>query len=244
MEKAYVRMDRIVGEARSLLATVSVLIVCSDHGFASFRRGVNYNTWFVKNGWMVLQQLPGGTRNLEDLFDRGETGEFFKYVDWSQTRAYAMGLGSIYVNLAGREPRGSVAPGQEYEAVRQGIIDGLQSFVDPETGEHPVLRVYRREEMYHGFDPALLPDLRAANNANYRVGWQTSLGEVPPKIVEDNRRVWSGDHCSVDPSLVPGVLFTNRNVARTDPGIQDIYPSILKILDLPPVEGIDGRSFF
>ncbi len=244
MEKAYVRMDSIVGEARSLLPPDTVLIVCSDHGFASFRRGMNYNTWLVKNGWMVLKQGPEGTRSLEDLFDRGETGEFFKYVDWSQTRAYAMGLGSIYVNLAGREPRGSVAPGAEYESVRQGIIDGLQAFVDPETGEHPVLRVYRREEMYHGFDPGLLPDLRAANSEHYRVGWQTSLGEVPPKIVENNTRVWSGDHCSVDPSLVPGILFSNRKVLRPDPGIQDIYPSVLKVLGLPPVEGIDGRSFF
>jgi len=165
-------------------------------------------------------------------------------VDWSQTKAYAMGLGSIYINLAGREPRGSVAPGQEYEEVRQAIIDGLQSFVDPKTGEHPVLRVYRREEMYHGFDPGLLPDLRAANNANYRVGWQTSLGEVPPNIVEDNLRVWSGDHCSVDPSLVPGILFSSRKVLRPDTGIQDIYPSVLKLLGLPPVEGIDGRDFF
>jgi predicted AlkP superfamily phosphohydrolase/phosphomutase len=244
MEKAYVRMDSIVGTARSILPPDTVLIVCSDHGFTSFRRGMNYNTWLVKNGWMVLKQGPGGTRNLEDLFNRGETGEFFKYVDWSQTRAYAMGLGGIYINLAGREPRGSVAPGQEYESVRQGIVDGLQSFLDPETGEHPVLRVYRREEMYRGFDPGLLPDLRAANSENYRVGWQTALGEVPPRIVEDNLRAWSGDHCSVDPSLVPGILFTNRKLNRPDPGIQDIYPSVLKLLGLPPVEGLDGRSFY
>jgi len=244
MEKAYVRMDSVVGEARSILPPDTVLIVCSDHGFTSFRRGMNYNTWLVKNGWMVLKQGPGGTRNLEDLFDRGETGEFFKYVDWSQTRAYAMGLGGVYINLAGREPRGSVAPGQEYESVREGIIEGLQSFVDPDTEEHPVLRVYRREEMYHGFDPGLLPDLRAANSEHYRVGWQTALGEVPPKIVEDNLRAWSGDHCSVDPSLVPGILFTNRKLARPDPGIQDIYPSVLKLLDLPPVEGLDGHNFF
>lgn len=244
IEKAYVRMDSIVGVARALLPADTIFLVCSDHGFASFRRGMNYNTWLVKNGWMVLKPGPGGTRSLEDLFDRGETGEFFKFVDWSQTRAYAMGLGSLYVNLAGREPRGSVAPGEEYEKVRQGIIDGLQAFVDPETGEHPVLKVYRREEMYKGFDPGLLPDLRAANSDHYRVGWQTALGEVPPRIVEDNLKAWSGDHCSVDPSLVPGILFSSRKLKSAEAGIQDVFPSVLKVLDLPPVEGIDGRSFF
>ena len=244
MEKAYIHMDAIVGKARSLLPPSTLLLVCSDHGFASFRRGMNYNTWLVKNGWMVLKEGPGGARTLEDLFDRGETGEFFKFVDWSRTRAYAMGLGTLYVNLAGREPRGSVAPGEEYESVRQGIIDGLQAYVDPETGEHPVLKVYRREDMYRGFDPALLPDLRAANNQNYRVGWQTALGEVPPNIVENNMKIWSGDHCSVDPSLVPGILFSSRKLNRQDPGIQDIFPSVLQALDVTPVEGIDGRTFF
>ena len=244
VEKAYERMDTIVGRARALLPPESLLIICSDHGFASFRRGINYNTWLVKNGWMVLREGPGGTRSLEDLFDRGETGEFFKFVDWSRTRAYAMGLGSLYVNLAGREPQGSVAPGEEYEAVRQGIVQGLEAYRDPETGERPVLRVYRREEMYQGFDPGLLPDLRAANSENYRVGWQTALGEVPPKVVEDNRKAWSGDHCSVDPSLVPGILFSNRKLARSDPAIVDVFPSVLQALGLPPVEGIDGRNFF
>jgi hypothetical protein len=107
-----------------------------------------------------------------------------------------------------------------------------------------VLRVYRREEMYKGFDPGLLPDLRAANSDHYRVGWQTALGEVPPRIVEDNLKAWSGDHCSVDPSLVPGILFSSRRLKSAEAGIQDIFPSVLKVLGLPPVEGIDGRSFF
>ncbi|HEV8376805.1 MAG TPA: alkaline phosphatase family protein, partial [Candidatus Polarisedimenticolia bacterium] len=79
MEKAYIRMDDIVGRARAQIDPETVFIVCSDHGFTSFRRGMNYNTWLVKNGWMVLKEGPEGTRSLEDLFDRGETGEFFKF---------------------------------------------------------------------------------------------------------------------------------------------------------------------
>ena len=107
-----------------------------------------------------------------------------------------------------------------------------------------MLRVYRREEMYRGFDPGLLPDLRAANSENYRVGWQTALGEVPPQVVEDNRKIWSGDHCSVDPSLVPGILFSSRRIVRGDPGIQDIFPSVAHVFGGKAPEGIDGISFF
>ncbi|HXL14525.1 MAG TPA: alkaline phosphatase family protein, partial [Methylomirabilota bacterium] len=240
--KAYERMDRIVGEAMSLLKPRTALIVCSDHGFASFRRGVNYNTWLVKNGFMTLREGASGGKTLEDLFDRGELGEFFKYVDWTRTKAYAMGLGNIYINLLGREPKGSVAPGREYDEVRDALVTQLQSLVDPETGEHPVARVYRREEIYSGFDPRVLPDLRPANTAHYRIGWQTALGEVPPRIFEDNLKAWSGDHCSNDPSLVPGVLFSNLRLSKPGPWIGDVYPTVLALLGLPPVEGLDGHS--
>jgi len=241
--KSYERMDRIVGEAEKRIGPRTALLICSDHGFASFRRGVNYNTWLVKNGFMTLRGgSSSGGKTLEDLFDKGELGEFFRYVDWSRTKAYAMGLGNIYINLMGREPQGSVVPGRDYDDVRASIVRGLEALVDPETGERPVQRVYRREEIYTGFDPRILPDLRAANSSHYRIGWQTALGEVPPKIFEDNLKTWSGDHCSNDPSLVPGVLFSNVRLTAGAPGIADIYPTVLALLGVPPVEGIDGRS--
>ena len=235
-------MDRIVGEAMERISPGTALIICSDHGFASFRRGVNYNTWLVENGFMSLRPGAHGGKTLEDLFDRGELGEFFKYVDWSRTKAYAMGLGNIYINLLGREPQGSVAPGREYDDVRDSIVRQLADLVDPETGEKPVTRVLRREEIYAGYDPRIVPDLRPANNVHYRVGWQTALGEVPPNVFEDNMKAWSGDHCSVDPDLVPGVLFSNVRLNRTDPWIGDIHPTVLGLLGLEPEEGLDGRS--
>ena len=91
-------------------------------------------------------------------------------------------------------------------------------------------------------DPRIVPDLRPENNEHYRVGWQTALGEVPPQVFEDNLKAWSGDHCSVDPDLVPGVLFSNVRLNRSDPWIGDIHPTILGLLGLEPEEGLDGRS--
>jgi predicted AlkP superfamily phosphohydrolase/phosphomutase len=240
--KAYETMDALVGEAVAKAGRRTAVIVCSDHGFASFRRGVNYNTWLVKNGFMTLREPAVAGKTLEDLFDKGQLGEFFKYVDWSRTRAYAMGLGNIYVNLLGREPKGSVAPGREYDEVRDAIARGLESLVDEATGEHPLTRVYRREEIYSKFDPRLIPDLRAANSDHYRVGWQTALGEVPPNVFEDNLKAWSGDHCSNDPAVVRGVLFSNIRLDAGDPFIGDIHPTVLALLGLPPAPGLDGRS--
>jgi len=237
---AYVRMDKIIGEAMELMPKDALLIVCSDHGFTSFRRGINYNTWLVKNGFMTLIG-QNEVKTLDDLFGQGD---FFQNVDWSKTKAYALGLGAIYINLKGREPHGIVEPGEEYEKVRDEIIKGLEEYVDPETGLHPVKKVYKREEIYNKFDKELIPDLRAANSENYRVSWQTTLGGIPPDIVEDNMKNWSADHCSVDPSLVKGIFLSNYKINRDDPSITDIFPSVLKVLGIEPPSDIDGKSFF
>ena len=242
--RAYERMDKIVGRAMAHLDGKTALLVCSDHGFASFRRGVNYNTWLAKNGLMTLKGAMGGSgKTLEDLFDKGETAGFFKNVDWSRTKAYAMGLGNVYLNLLGREPKGSIAPGREYEEVRDAIIAGLEALVDPKTGEKPVTKVYKREEIYSGFDPRVVPDLRVANSEHYRIGWQSTLGEVPLEIFEDNKKAWSGDHCSNDPAIVPGILFSSVRLQKErEPFIGDLFPTTLALLGVPAVPDIDGRS--
>jgi predicted AlkP superfamily phosphohydrolase/phosphomutase len=239
--KAYQRMDDIVGKARALAGPDAVFMVCSDHGFSSFRRGVNINTWLVRNGLMTLKGQTDDAATLEKLFD---TRDLFQNVDWSRTKAYALGLGSIYVNLVGREKQGIVIPGAEYDEVRRKIKEGLEALTDPKTGEHPVSKVWTREETYTGFDPDLIPDLRAGNALNYRVSWQTSLGGVPPDILEDNLKAWSGDHCSNDPSLVRGILFVNRKIAKSDPAMIDVAPTVLHALGLASPAAMDGKPLF
>src|SRR5262245_36296141 len=239
--KAYQRMDEIVGKARALAGPDAVFIVCSDHGFSSFRRGVNINTWLVRNGYMTLKGQTSDPATLEKLFD---TRELFQNVDWSRTKAYALGFGGVYVNLVGRERDGIVLPGAEYDEVRKGIREGLEALVDPLTGERPVTRVWTREEIYSAFEPNLIPDLRVGNNLNYRISWQGSLGEVPPDVLDDNTKPWSGDHCSTDPSLVKGIFFSNRKLVRPDPAMVDIAPTVLKALGLTPPPGFDGTPLF
>jgi len=238
--EAYRRMDEIVGKARKL-APNATLIVCSDHGFSSFRRGVNINTWLARNGYMALKGQTGDPATLEKLFD---TRELFQNVDWSRTKAYSLGFGGVYVNLVGRERDGIVLPGAEYEAVRRGIREGLEALVDPVTGERPVTRVWTREEMYTAFEPNLIPDLRVGNNLNYRISWQGSLGEVPPDVLDDNTKPWSGDHCSTDPSLVRGIFFSSRKIDRPDPAMVDVAPTVLKTLGIPIPAAVDGKPLF
>ncbi|HEV7919995.1 MAG TPA: alkaline phosphatase family protein [Thermoanaerobaculia bacterium] len=238
--RSYQLMDSIVGDAmKAADEHNAALIVLSDHGFASFRKSVNYNTWLVMNGYMTLKSgVQVKERNVEMLFDQGQ---FWENVDWSKTRAYAMGLGELYINVKGREAQGIVNPGPEYDALKTELKTRLVQLTDPETGEHPVRRVLAREEVYRKFDPNMIPDLFITNNDGYRVSWQTSLGGIPKNILEPNKQVWSGDHCSVDPEIVKGIFFYNRKLA-TDraPYIADVYPTVLGLLGVKAPYELDG----
>ncbi|HJW14034.1 MAG TPA: alkaline phosphatase family protein [Thermoanaerobaculia bacterium] len=241
VEKSYETMDAIVGETMRALGREDVLIVLSDHGFATWRRSVNYNSWLVENGYLVLS---GGARrkNLEALFSKGR---FWESVDWSRSRAYAMGLGDVYVNLKGREKNGIVLPGAPYEALRAELSERLTALTDPKNGERAVSRVFKREDVYRRFDPRLIPDLIVTNRPGYRVSWQASLGVPTDTVFEDNRDVWSGDHCSLDPELVKGVFFASIpfRAARV-PGIADATASVRVLIGAPAPPDAAGNSLW
>jgi predicted AlkP superfamily phosphohydrolase/phosphomutase len=238
--RAYQLMDSIVGDAmRAAEQHHAALIVLSDHGFASFRKAANYNTWLVVNGYMGLKTgVKVNPRNVEMLFSQGQ---FWENVDWSKTRAYAMGLGELYINTRGREAQGIVEPGAEADALKKELKERLVQFTDPENGERVVRRVLGREEIYRKFDPNVIPDLFITNNDGYRVSWQTSLGGIPKDLLESNKQVWSGDHCSVDPEIVKGIFFYNRRITTDrSPYIADIYPTVLGLLGVKAPYELDG----
>ena len=133
----------------------------------------------------------------------------------------------------------------QLDALRAEIRAGLLELVDEKTGRKPVEAVYTREEAYGSFDPDVIPDIFVTNSDGYRVGWQATLGVVTPELYEENRQVWSGDHCSVDPDVVPGILFSSRPLRTTPrPGMADVPATIYKALGLTPPEPLDGAPLF
>ena len=239
IDRVYMRADTLVGQflakARAKNAT---LLVLSDHGFSSFRKAVNINTWLVRNGYMTLKSTdPVRDRNLEDLFGRGT---FWPNVDWSKTRAYALALGQIYVNVSGRERHGIVQRGAEYEALRKELAQKFSELRDSDTGARVVSRVFTRDELYKGRYFQEAPDLVVGFERGYRVSWQTSLGGIPPEVFEPNERRWSADHCSIDPAHVPGVLFSNRPIGSAEARIIDIAPTVLSRFGVTPPADMDG----
>ena len=105
IERVYRKCDDFIGEVMARVDETTPILIVSDHGFHSFRQSVNLNTWLVQEGFMAIQGQQPGEKKLQDLFGGG--GTFWENVDWTHTRAYAMGLGQIYVNLQGREGHGT-----------------------------------------------------------------------------------------------------------------------------------------
>ncbi len=203
--------------------------VVSDHGFHSFRRGVNLNTWLAHEGYLTL----GGARSAQ-------SGPF-QGVDWSKTRAYALGLGQIYINLRGRETQGIVTPGAEYTALREEIRSRLLGLQDPSDGKFVMQDVYRGNDIYSGPFMESAPDLVTGFKDGYRVGWFDVLGGLTRAVIENNDRRWSGDHCGVAGPIGSGVLFANRRLLSSEPSILDIAPTILDLLGVAIPSAMDGR---
>ncbi len=239
IEKVYRRADDLVGKIMAGMPKDAVFMVMSDHGFHSFRRSVNLNTWLVQNGYMVFAGQEGGTKKtLADLFGRGK---FWEGVDWSRTRAYAVGLGQIYFNLRGRESQGIVSSGAEYKQLQDEIAAKLVTLVDPDDNERVFRAIYKRDDIYKGEYLQNAPDLQVGFNDGYRVGWQDTLGAIQRSVVENNNRKWSGDHCATATEISGGVLFSNRKLTTDTPGIMDLAPTTLKLLEVPIPADLDGK---
>jgi len=240
IEKVYRRADDFVGRLRLKVPKDAVFMVMSDHGFHSFRREVNLNTWLVQNGYMSVAG-QSQEKNLQDLFGRGK---FFEGVDWSQTKAYAVGLGQIYFNLKGREAKGIVSAGEEYRRLQEEIREKLLPLSDPETGERIFADIYKRDDIYKGDYIQMAPDLQVGFLDGYRVGWQDTLGTIRRGVVENNNKKWSGDHCATATEISHGVLFCNRKIASAEPHIMDLAPSILKLLETAVPSDYDGKPLW
>ncbi len=229
IEEVYQRMDQLVGEAMVRCNDRdSVLMVISDHGFASFRYGVDLNRWLEEQGYLKVMDGKRPEKHLAA-------------VDWSQTSAFAIGLAGIYLNIKGREAQGIVSPGEEADKLRREIAEKLEGLTDTERGETAVVNVYNAMDVYKGPYKENAPDLIVGYNRGYRASWENAIGLVTEAVFHTNRRAWSGDHC-IDPALVPGVLFCNRHIEDDNPRLIDLGPTVLDMFGIGLPGYMDGKA--
>jgi predicted AlkP superfamily phosphohydrolase/phosphomutase len=226
IEPLYCDMDRIVGKTLAYADADTAVFVLSDHGFCGFRRGVNLNSWLLREGYLALDA------------GRTESGEYLEGIDWTKTRAYTFGLSGVYLNLRGREAQGVVTE-EEATVLKDELVRKLTGLRDEDA--IAIQAVYQASDIYRGPYLDAAPDLIVGYAEGYRAAWDAATGRVTSTVFEDNRKAWCGDHC-VDPPLVPGVLFSNLRITSDDPGIEDLAPTALSLFGVDVPAWMEGRS--
>src|SRR5262249_52580678 len=229
IEDLYRRMDDLVGKTVAKCRDDgTLLMVLSDHGFGPFRTGIDLNRWLEENGYLAVDDARRGDEHLAG-------------VNWSKTRAFAIGLAGIFLNLKDKYDQGVVEPGREADRLREEIAERLEALADPTTGESAVKRVYIAGRFYRGPYKDNAPDLIVGYRRGYRVSWEAAIGKTTRAVFHANTKAWSGDHC-VDPSLVPGIMFCNRPIADENPRLIAVPPTALSLSGVVVPDYMDGKA--
>lgn len=218
-------LDALVSQHAASMGAAGHMLVLTDVWSPPPRRLVNVNTFLANMG--LLEARSGAHPGSE--------------IVWSETLAYGLGTGQVWLNMRGREPAGTVKPGREYDDVRSTLIDLLcDEWRDPETGEPVVAQVLTREDAYTGEHLFRAPDLIVV----YRPGYAASPRAAALDL--DEASVQPGSQDSPIPAEEPGACLIGRGPAlatgaEASGRLIDIAPSVLYLLGAPIPQHLDGH---
>ncbi len=228
LEETYRIMDAIVGKIVEKLREGDLFCVFSDHGFESWRTGFNVNTWLRELGYLAVK--------TPELAKEG----FLTGIDWAKTRAYSVGLSSLYLNLQGRETQGTVERARADGLVAE-LREKLLGVKDPFTGHKAFSNVYTRND-YSGEAMDEAPDIVLGYDRYFQSSKDCAKGAVAQRLFEPNEDKWSGEHAASDAAWIPGMLLTNRLIEKDDPDIRDLGITALKFLGKDIPSDFEGTS--
>jgi predicted AlkP superfamily phosphohydrolase/phosphomutase len=279
--RVYQELDSELGELQSLMPPDATLLMMSDHGFGGVSNNVLYpNCWMREQGllqfrggaWQLVSRaldaikiravatLPSKVKRMIYRAAKGRLGGIeakvrYGIIDWPNTKAYFEEnpyYPVLWINVKGRQPSGTVEPGSEYEALRTELIERLEDWRHPESGERIVARAYRREEVYSGPYLDEAPDILLHWNEHegYTYAFKVSSKSENFKWID-----------KVDPHRAENlVFFTGKSGSHRDDGIflaegpairagmtlqgariVDVAPTILHLLGVSVPEDMDGR---
>lgn len=255
----YIFIERQIERLMAHAGDNTDLIIMSDHGFGPicatpehlagwltrqgftrtldpaqkpWRRRLISNAYSWLRSRLSESQKATLRRWLPGLRNRVESNVRFATIDWPATTAYAgPSPYEVWINCQGREPWGSVVPGDDYERVRECLMAALMDWRDSDTGKKRVRAVYRREEVYHGRYFDLAPDVT--------IEWNPEAAP-PPETLEGNASRFDADHqaegilLAVGPKIRTGAEIHGATLA-------DLALTILHLLDVPWDGQMDGR---
>ncbi len=229
IDEMYRKHDEILGDVLKRTPKDVKIVVMSDHGFAPFRRTVNLNTWLYNEGYLKLA--------VNDIDDEVS---LIEYADWGNTKAYAIGLNGLYLNMKDREAEGIVTK-QERRKLLEEIKAKLEQLTDPQTGEKVVSMAFISEDHFSKDFLFRAPDIICGFNRGYRTSGESAIGGMHPDIVGNNMDWWSGDHC-MNPLHVPATFISNFKINKKVPDMKDMAPTILKHFGIDNPSTMTGKS--
>jgi predicted AlkP superfamily phosphohydrolase/phosphomutase len=239
-------MGPIVGGYLLLWEVLVRLGLGSDRG-AARSSGLRRLQYALKDHvplrWVPAVQMAARITPVRRLLERAGCPAF--PLESPHTRAAPLPnnrVGSIRLNLKGREPYGCIEPGREAEELIHELRTELMRLEHPERGEPIVMRVVTAREAFGDHHHPDLPDLmvvfrrdlgRLEACRSARIG----LVQAPARNARINR---TGDHTAesrlwmIGPNVAAGGAVQQANVL-------DIAPTVLELLGVTQPDGIDGR---
>ena len=243
------------------------LFVVSDHGFGSTRAWFNVNRWLEERGWLHLHRRAALRKRLfyeamklndsrlvkallPESLGRAVRGrvragrsvfktDLDECIDWTRTRAFFASIPAqgIYINVRRGDGLGTVAGGAEYDTLREQIREGLLALTDPRNGEQIVDQVWYREDLYHGPQTHLAPDLLFVAR-DYAYLGRELLGTRG--AIETSMNWGNGFHRMNGVFLAYGP-HVRRGGQVAGARMVDVAPTLLHDLGLPVPTNMDGR---
>jgi predicted AlkP superfamily phosphohydrolase/phosphomutase len=248
-------LDGSIGDIVAACPEETDVFFVSDHGFGPLLRKFRVNKWLAQQGLLTPSRRRGRLGRLvasadvlrlrhriARLLARGKRSgarPFWRWINWTRTRAYTSSITEmgIYVNLKGREPNGIVAPGDEYEQVRDAILEGLRSLRHPETGQPLLTMAGRREELFEG------PHIDDAPDVVYTLedgACTVDLRLEGPLFERATWRAGTGMH-RFDGILIACGPNIQRGKRLPEAEIIDVAPTVLELFRIPIPSDMEGR---
>ena len=162
--------------------------------------------------------------------------------DWRQTWAVAEDWGEgppwIRVNLRGREPWGTVEPGEDYDDLCAEITSDLMKLRIYPGGQPAVRAVHRTDQLFRGPHVRELPDMVV----HWERGTAISVLEHPAVglITSDLPSIQESEHtprgflAAAGPHFSPGAKLSHAH-------IMDLAPTLLHLMGSPIPSDMEGR---
>lgn len=238
--------DQFVGNILAALDPDTLVLVLGDHGHDLYHSALLVNHLLLQEGLLALwrDQRTGRPR-----------------IDWQRTRAYANGY-RVFLNMAGRDPQGCVAP-DSYDSLQEQVIQVLCRACDPRTGQHPVRMAVRRAdaealglygETMGDVVFAMAPGYQARSSLHIpAAAWHGQrLLRAQVATIKQTRlfEEFSGEHDTSFPltRAMRTLLFVSGpgvqvGRARVPVRLVDIAPTICDALGIPLPRQCEGNSF-